>query len=93
MKEKKLQYYDSPAQINQCLSCSKPKCDNCHQIPVRQKRGRPKKPVICFIGDYEKIYPSVTEAAEDMHVCEAAIRSSALYGYRSCGFQWRYAEE
>lgn len=89
-ENRRVQCYDSPSEIDQCLNCDKPKCNNCLCVPKTTRRGRPKKPIVCFLGDYERYFPSVREAAAEMHICEAGIRNSALYGFKSGGYFWRY---
>ena len=48
MAEPKIVFYDSEANINKCLNCTKGRCDNCLQLP--KQKGRVSKRLVDLTG-------------------------------------------
>lgn len=89
---------DDPDIIERCLSCEKPRCDNCVMDIAQKKKRRQRtdnlKPVdqLDLAGNYIKTFPSIADAA-----CETGQRRqnivSCLRGRckRAGQYRWRYA--
>ena len=78
---------DSPEKIRECLSCTKPRCNNCESKSLREKG------VVGTDGDGKTLYfGSITEAAAAVGTCTSNIAHALKRGCRARGFFWRYAE-
>lgn len=82
-------------QIDKCLNCTKPKCDNCLSKMLVSKPKVYRKEgvkVIQYTTEWERvcIYPSFKDASTRVGVSASSIRKAA-HGYRrtSAGYIWR----
>lgn len=98
---------DSPEDIQKCLCCSRPKCNNCLENKdyfegyattntKPSSRGRIGKPVMAF-GSKDKdkedmSFKSTRDAARSLYVSVAAIQYAIRNGARCQGYYWRYIE-
>ena len=79
---------DPPEVIRKCLSCTKPKCDNC----VDGSRGHFCIPVAAFdakTGEFVASYPSMRSAAKAIDGRAGKISRAVSTGCRYKGFCWR----
>lgn len=57
------------------------------------KKGRKGRQIIRISDDgTETLYPSLSEAAREAGVKGQSIDQAAKFGYRSCGYRWRWAD-
>lgn len=79
---------DSPEQIERCLNCIKPKCNNCAKNVTKTKRkGRP---VVRFGNGEEVRYSSIADAARELIIAAQSIQQALRTGGRCQGYYWRY---
>ena len=58
----------------------------------KQNTKHANKKVICFIGDFEKPFESISEAARIMKNRHSNIQMAIKKGWKSAGYYWKHAK-
>lgn len=91
-------YYDSPEDIELCLNCNKPFCNNCLS---RIRRNRPRKNIGREVLQIDKltdepiaIYETAKDASIILEISSSGIYA-CLHGKRitAGGYKWKLAKE